>query len=338
MTRRADDPLLQLVESFFGEHLQRVRGASRHTVFAYRDALRLFFCFLAESTGRDITRLRVDDVTVDRVLSFLDYLESERRNGVATRNSRLTALRSFCRYLAHRDPAHAAEYQRILSLPLKKERPRLVTYWEPEEIQVLLRQPDRRTLAGARDFALLIFLYNSGARVSEALAVDGSDLQLRRPRQVRLHGKGSKDRICPLWRDTSSALQRLLQRAQLPLDGPVFRNARGEPLSRDGVAYIITKHYGSAAREQPALRRKRMTPHVIRHSCAVALLQAGLDLTVIRDFLGHASIATTGLYVKANLQMKRRALNAFWERAGLIHGRSTPWKPTPAILAFLASL
>lgn len=340
MRRLADDPLLRLVESFFGEHL-RVHGVSRHTVSAYRDSLRLFFCFLADSTGREITRLRVEDVTVDQVLAFLDYLESDRRNGIGTRNCRLTALRSFCRHLARKDTTHAAEYQRILSLPLKKEPQRPITYLEPEEVQVLLEQPDRGTPAGVRDFALLIFLYNSGARVSEALAVRGSHLQLHRPRQVWLFGKGSKERICPLWRDTSLALQRLLQQqqqAQLPLDGQVFRNTRGEPLSRDGVAYIISKHYQTAAREQRTLRRKRMTPHVMRHSCAVGLLQAGLDLTVIRDYLGHTSVSTTGRYVKTNLQMKRRALNAFWERAGLAHKRSAPWKPTPKILAFLASL
>jgi site-specific recombinase XerD len=337
MTRRTGDPFLQLVKSFFSEHL-RVRGVSRNTQIAYRDALHLFFSFLAESTGREITYLGLDDVTVDQVLSFLDYLESKRRNGVVTRNSRLTAIRSFCRHLARQNPEHAVEYQRILSLPLKKERTRLVTYLEPEEVQVLLRQPDRRTLSGVRDFALLIFLYNSGARVSEALAVRGSDLQLRRPRQVWLHGKGSKDRICPLWQDTSSALRQLLKRTDLPHDGPIFRNARGEPLTRDGIAYIISKHHRSAAREKTTLRRKRMTPHVMRHSCAVGLLQSGADLTVIRDYLGHASIATTGRYVKTNLQMKRHALNAFWQRAGLAPARSTPWKPTPDTLTFLASL
>jgi site-specific recombinase XerD len=327
-----------LVESFFGEYLQSVRGASRHTVLAYRDALRLFFTFLAKTCRREITRLRLDDVTVDRVLAFLDHLESDRRNDVATRNCRLTALRSFCRHVVRQDPARAAQYERILSLPSKKTRQRPVTYLEPEEVQVLLRQPDRRTPAGMRDFALLLFLYNTGARVSEALAVRCDDLELRRPRQVRLHGKGSKDRICPLWRDTASALRKLIEQARLTSDAQLFQSARREPLSRDGVGYIISKHSQSAAREQATLRRKHVTPHVLRHSCAVALLQAGLDLTVIRDFLGHASISTTGRYVTTNLQMKRQVLEAFWRRAGLVHPRASRWKPAPGLLAFLASL
>jgi site-specific recombinase XerD len=271
--RRTQDPLPRLVESFFGEYLQRVRGASRHTVLAYSDALRIFLTFLAKTCRREVTQLRLDDVTVDRVLAFLDHLEADRRNDVATRNCRLTALRSFCRHVVRQDPARAAQYERILSLPSKKTSQRLVTYLEPEEVQVLLRQPDRRTPAGMRDFALLLFLYNTGARVSEALAVRQDDLQLRRPRQVRLHGKGSKDRICPLWKDTASALWRLVEQERLTPDAQLFRSARGEPLSRDGVAYIISKHSQPARREQATLRRKRVTPHVLRHNDGIPIMR-----------------------------------------------------------------
>jgi integrase/recombinase XerD len=174
---------------------------------------------------------------------------------------------------------------------------------------------DQRSRSGERDHALLLFLYNAGARVSEALAVRASDLRLERPRQVRLLGKGRKERICPLWSETASALRRIIRAAKS--DDVLFRNTLGAPLTRDGVAYLLGKYVRLAARQTPALRKRRVTPHVMRHSCAVALLQAGVDVTVIRDFLGHASVATTSRYITTNLQMKREILEAFWKRAGL---------------------
>jgi site-specific recombinase XerD len=336
--RRHSDPLLRLVESFFRDYLQQARGVSRHTVLAYRDALRLFFSFLAEETKRPVAKLALEDLTVDRVLAFLDHLESDRHNSVSTRNVRLTAIRSFFRHLIQQDMLHVGQFQRVLSLPLKKTRPPVISYLEPEEVQVLLRQPDRRIEREARDHALLLFLYNTGSRISEALAVRRDEIQLARPRQVRLHGKGRKDRVCPLWPDTAKALKRLVDDPELPRDAPVFRSTRGGPLSRDGAAHLLRKYLQLAVRQLPNLRRKHVTPHVLRHSCAVALLQAGVDLTVIRDYLGHESIATTGRYTRANLQMKRRVLDAFWKRAGLSPSRDPRWRPAPDLLAFLTSL
>ena len=337
--KRPEDPLLRLVESFFHDYLQRVRGVSRHTVLAYRDALRLFFGFVADAVGRQVASLRVDDLTAEHVLAFLEHLEVGRRNVPSTRNLRLTALRSFCRHVLRQDPTRAGQYQRVLSLPSKKAPPPVVAYLEPEEVRVLLRQPDRRRRNGARDHALLLFLYNTGARISEALAVRGSDLQLARPFQVQLHGKGRKNRICPLWKDTAGAMKRLLQDGSAVTgDGAVFKSARGTPLSRDGADYILQKHFRRAAGERPTLRRKHATPHVLRHSCAVALLQAGVDLSMIRDYLGHESIATTGRYTKTNLKMKRHVLEAFWRRSGLTGVRNPAWRPSNDVLSFLSSL
>jgi site-specific recombinase XerD len=332
------DPLLQLVESFFRGHLQGNRGVSRHTMLAYRDGLRLFLSFVADACGRQVADMRLDDLTVERVIAFLDHLEAARGNVVTTRNLRLTAIRTFFRHLVREDPAHGAQYQRVLSLPLKKTAIPVITYLEPEEMQVLLRQPDRRSVSGARDHALLLFLYNTGARIGEALAMKRTDLQLARPFQVRLHGKGRKDRVCPLWRDTASALARLIDHASSASEMHVFLNARGLPLSRDGAAYLLNKYVHRAARESQSLRRKHVTPHVLRHSCAVALLQAGVDLTVIRDYLGHETIATTGRYTRTNLQMKRRVLDAFWRRAGLKGTKDPRWRPKADILAFLTHL
>jgi len=331
------DPLLRLVESYFDQHLRRVRGASRHTLRAYAHALRLFFSFLAARLRRPIADLSLDDVQADAVLAFLDHVETVRHNTAASRNCRLAAIRGFVAHLLRHDIARAAQYQRIIVIPSKKTRYRPVTYWEPEIVAAILAEPDRATTFGARDHALLLFLYNTGARVSEAIAVRRRDLQLTRPHHVRLHGKGGKERLCPLWPETALALAKLL-----PADDDdasvVFRNRRGDQLSRDGVTYLLAKYARRASRSHPILRRSRISPHVLRHSCAVALLQAGVDVTVIRDYLGHASIATTSRYVTSNLQMKRDVLDAFWQRAGLARGKRGPWKPKPDLLRFLTSL
>lgn len=337
MTRSQKATLLQCVESYFADHLRRVRGASRHTTRTYAQALRLFFVFLADRLRRPIDALGLDDMQADAVLAFLDYIESTRRNTPSTRNSRRAAIRGFAAHLLRHDITRAAQYERILAIPPKKARTRPVTYWEPQVVAAILGEPDRATTAGARDHALLLFLYNTGARVSEALAVRRRDLLLSRPYQVRLHGKGSKDRICPLWADTAAALSRLISRTGAE-DDFLFLSRRGRQLTRDGAAYLLEKYARRASRRHPVLRRSRISPHVLRHSCAVALLQAGVDVTVIRDYLGHASIATTSRYVTSNLQMKRDVLDAFWKQAGLVRGGGAPWRPKPDLLRFLSTL
>lgn len=335
---KGPDPLFRLVETFFREYLQGLRAVSRHTVLAYRDGLRLFFLFVADECGKAVADLRLDDLTAERVIAFLDHLELSRKDAPTTRNLRLTTIRTFVRYIFRSDPSRGEQYQRVLALPLKKTVSPVVTYLEPEEVQVLLRQPDRRRQDEARDYALILFLYNTGARIGEALAVRRSELQLVRPFQVHLHGKGRKDRICPLWPNAVTALKRILECAPSHTNDHVFLSARGEPLSRDGAAYILQKHVNRALDSLPSLDRKHITPHVLRHSCGVALLQSGVDLTVIRDYLGHESVATTGRYTRTNLQMKRRVLNAFWRRAGLDSKRSPRWHPTADLLSFLTQL
>ncbi len=335
--QRKDDALLALVQSFFEEHLRRVTGASEHTVRAYRDALKLFFLFLADTLGRSVADLRLDDVRVESVLAFLQHVESKRGNSAVTRNCRLTAIRSFAEHLLRHDISRAEQYGRILSIPAKRTGSRAISYLEPEEARALIRAVGvATTSASSRDRALLLLLYNTGARVSEALAVRARDLHLVRPRQVRLYGKGGKERICPLWAETVAALRALSPNPDS--NDTLFRNARGGPLTRDGVAYIITKHVRRAAKAHPRLRRHHVTPHVLRHSCAVALLQSGVDVSVIRDYLGHASIATTSRYITTNLEMKRRVLQAFWKRAGLDRTPVPRWRPSAKLLTFLASL
>lgn len=334
---RSIPSLLTLVQSYFQDHLRSVRGASGHTLRAYRDALRLFFLFAAQSLHRAVDELSLEDIRANLVLDFLDHLEEVRGNAASTRNNRLAAIHSFVAHLLRHDLTRAEQYRQILAIPVKRCRFPAPTYLEPQEARALIGQPQPNTVGGARDLALLLFLYNTGARVSEALSVKAEDLHLFRPPQVRLHGKGGKDRLCPLWPETARALRALLQRDNIGL-GEIFRNARGGPLSRDGVAYLLAKHLRRAALAFPNLRHRRVTPHVLRHSCAVALLQAGVDLTVIRDYLGHASVATTGRYLSSNLEMKRKVLQSFWRRAGLTHSPDRSWRPSEETLSFLGSL
>jgi integrase/recombinase XerD len=338
VTRRHNVTLLSLVETYFRTYLAQARGASTHTTRAYRDTLRLLFKFLAEHRRCPVAALTLDDLHVDAILAFLSHLEAKRGNSIASRNLRLAAIRSLFRHLLEHDLMRAGQYQRVLSLPNKRTHLRAAQYLEPQDIKQLLAQPDQSTAAGRRDHALLLFLYNTGARVSEALGVRLEHLSLVSPRYVRLFGKGSKERLCPLWRETIAALMQLPAiRAGRPSDR-VFCNRAGEGLTRDGVAYLLRKYAKMAALTWPALRNRSVTPHVLRHSCAVALLQAGVDITVIRDYLGHASIATTSRYVATNLQMKRDALEQFWNHSGLTSARSRPWKPKSDVLEYLASI
>ena len=285
-----------------------------------------------------MSKLRLDDITENKVLAFLDHLESARRNSVATRNSRLTAIRSFCRYLIRKDTTHGAEYGLIVSIPGKKGPKPTIPYLEPAEVKLLLGQVNQDELLGLRDYTLIQFLYNTGLRVSEALSLSVTALELGAPGQVLVHGKGRKDRVCPLWRSTTALLKRYLARWKLGPESRLFCNARRRPLTTSGVAYILEEHFEAAKKRHPILRTRKITPHVIRHSCACALLQSGVDLVTVRDLLGHESVRTTNRYTKANMKSKRQALEAFWKTVDLSEGQGAPWAPKAELLEILASL
>lgn len=335
---RSPCSLFAHVQSYFTEYLPKQRGASVHTVRAYRDALTMLFKFIAEQRGRGVASLQLDDIDADAVMRFLDHIEAQRSNSAATRNCRRAAIRGFFKHLLRNDLAHSQQYARVLAIPAKKARQRPATYLEAEDVRLIINMPNQRTFDGWRDYALLLFLYNSGARVSEAAGLRWDDLQLAAPRQVRLRGKGKKERQLPLWTETANALHRLRGMSGAAGGQCVFLNRQGQPLTRDGVAYILRKHAASAACDNPVLRHKHITPHVLRHSCAVGHLQSGTDVTVIRDYLGHASVATTGRYITTNLQMKREAMLAFWKKAGIEPANAKTWKPKGDMLAFLQSL
>lgn len=328
--------LAHLLEEFFLNYLPKIRGVSPHTLHSYRDALRLFLSHVAKRRRCTVDRLAVEHLQVTDVLAFLEELEHQRSNSIHTRNCRLIALRCFFKHAARHDPDHAEHYSRILAVATKKAPQRVCVYLEPEEVKVLLNLPDQQSELGRRDYALLLFLYNTGARVSEAMGVRVQDLSLGPPRQVRLHGKGQKERICPLWAQTATAIKRLII-SESPTGAPVFLNQRGQPLTRHGVLRLFRK-YSVQMRRSQSFPRRSLHPHLLRHSCAVALLQAGVDLTVIRDYLGHASTATTNRYVSTNLKMKREALSTFWARAGISKAGSNHWKPSTKLLDLLRSL
>ena len=338
MSRVLSRDLFAHVETYFTEYLPRQRGASVHTTRAYRDALTLLFKFVAEQRGRGIASLQLGDLDADAVTRFLDHIELERSNVPATRNCRRAAIRGFFKHLLRNDVAHSQQYMRVLAIPAKKARQKPATYLEAQDVRLIINMPDRHTHHGWRDYTLLLFLYNCGARVSEVAGLRWDDLQLVAPRQVRLRGKGKKERLLPLWPETANALHRLRGMTRSADQQCVFANRHGQPMTRDGIAYVLAKHAAAAAQANPALQRKRITPHVLRHSCAVALLQSGTDVTVIRDYLGHASVATTGRYITINLQMKRDAMQAFWKKAGIEPASARAWKPKEGLLAFLHSL
>jgi integrase/recombinase XerD len=338
MSRLASRGLFAQVQAYFTEYLPKQRGASVHTVRAYRDALTLLIKFVADQRGRGVASLQLSDIDVDAVTRFLDHIELQRSNTAATRNCPRAAIRGFFKHLLRNDLAHSQQYMRVLAIPAKKARQRPAIYLEADDVRLIINMPDRRTHDGWRDYTLLLFLYNCGARVSEAAGLRWHDLQLTAPRHVRLFGKGKKERLLPLWSETANALHRLRGFGHGADQDCVFLNQHGQPLTRDGIAYVLAKHATAAARANPALQRKRITPHVLRHSCAVAMLQSGADVTVIRDYLGHASVATTGRYITTNLQMKRAAMQAFWKKAGIEPANTKAWRPKADLLAFLRSL
>lgn len=335
---RSPCTLFDHVQSYFTEYLPKQRGASVHTIRAYRDALTLLFKFIAKRRGSGVSSLQLSDIDADAVTGFLDHIEKLRSNSAATRNCRRAAIRGFFKHLLRNDLAHSKQYVQVLAIPAKKARQRPATYLEAEDVRLIINMPDQRTFDGWRDYTLLLFLYNCGARVSEAAGLRWDDLQLSAPRQVRLRGKGKKDRLLPLWTETANALHRLRGMSDTAGGQYVFLNRQGQPMTRDGIAYVLSKYAVAAARNNPVLQHKRITPHVLRHSCAVALLQSGTDITVIRDYLGHASVATTGRYITTNLQMKREAMLAFWKKAGLEPSNAKTWKPKGEMLVFLQSL
>lgn len=330
------DPFPRLLHVFFTEWMVEQRNASVHTVRSYRDTWRLFLRFVAGRLGKPVVRLALNDLTAAEVGAFLRHVEDDRGDTIGTRNCRLSALRSFFGFVAAREPEAIAQCAAILHVPMKKAPVRAPDYLEPEEVRAILSQPDRSTLAGQRDHALLSFLYNTGARIQEALDVTAQAIRFESPACVRLQGKGRKERISPLWPETVELLKALLDRMPRPADAPVFVNRYGAPISASGVRFKLAAYVTAAEKDIPGLAAKRVTPHSFRHATAVHLVAAGVDITVIRSWLGHVSLDTTNHYAQANLETKRRAL----ERVETPDPDGNPpsWRRDQSVLDWLDTL
>jgi site-specific recombinase XerD len=335
----APNALARALRGFFGDHLPGLRGLSPHTIQSYRDALRLFLRFLAAHPVRPVHTLDLGDVTPTQVLAFLADLEATRHNCAATRNARLAALHAFARYVATLAPEHLAQCQQLLAIPCKRTGSRAIAYLDGDELHAMLAALDRRTPAGRRDYALLLTLFNTGARVQEVLDLRPCDLHLQRPLQVRLCGKGRKERLCPLWAQTADALRTLLVETGLDAGSAerLVRNRRGQPLTRFGVRYLLRRDAQRVVPTVPSLARKRVHPHTLRHSAAVHLLQAGVDLVTISHWLGHASIETTNRYAEVDLATKRAAL-AKAGPLGTAASEVAAWHADASILDWLDAL
>lgn len=331
--------LARSLRDFFADHLPRLRGVSPHTVRSYRDTFTLLLRFVAAHHRRAVADLDLEHIGPPEIVAFLQHLEEARGNTAATRNVRLAAIHAFFRYLATRGPEHLEQSQRVLAVPFKRARTRAVAYLDYDEIAAVLAAVDRTKADGERDYALLVTMFNTGARVQEVVDLRPCDLQLLRPAHARLFGKGRKERLCPLWPATTDVLRAYLAARGIATtaDTPLFRNHRGMALTRFGVRYILAQACARAQSRCPSLARKRLHPHTMRHSTAVHLLKAGVDLVTISHWLGHASVTTTNRYASVDLETKRAAISKA-KPVGTAPTSPVIWQTDASVLAWLEAL
>jgi site-specific recombinase XerD len=329
------NPLIgPLIQSFFTQHLPLHKRVSPQTVASYRDTFRLLFQFVQQQTKQEPVTLRITDLDAPTVLSFLESLEAQRHNCVRSRNVRLAAIRTFFRWVALRDPESIALATRVLAIPLKRSEQRIVQALTRTEMEALLNAHDRSTWQGRRDHALLLTLYNSGARVSEITGLQRSQVSLGVSAYLHLHGKGRKERTVPLWPKTGRTLQAWFRELDDQPHTLAFPSVRGTALSRDGVNHLLQRAVARATTGCPSLRERRISPHTFRHTTAMHLLQSGVDISVIALWLGHESIETTHIYLEADLKTKERAL----EKLAPAGATVSRYQAQDEVLAFLATL
>lgn len=326
--------LAPLLEAFFTERLRRQKAASPNTVAAYRDAFRLLLRYAEVSVGKAASDFALTDLDAPLVGAFLDSLEKNRKNSARTRNARLAAIRSFFRFLAPREPAHAAFIQRVLAIPQKRFDRRVVNFLTRPQVDAVVASPDRTCWMGRRDHLLLVLAVETGLRVSEIVRLRIADVVLGASSYLRCFGKGRKERVTPLSRRTAPLMRWWLHERKATPTDPVFPARHGGALSRDAVERLLTKHTSAAAVKCPALKSKTVSPHVLRHTAAVNLLQAGVDRAVIALILGHESVDTTQMYLDADLATKERALS----RTAPFGAKQGRFQPGDALLAFLHAL
>jgi site-specific recombinase XerD len=334
-------PIGPILQSFVVDYLQALKGLRPLSVRSYRDTMRLFLAFVASERRRKISRLFVEDFTYESAQRFLRHLEERRRNSVRTRNQRLATVRSFFDYLASRIPERVADAERVAAIPTKRTPPPETRFLERDDVQRLLAALPSKGSRALRDRVLLLFLYNTGARVQETADLRVGQLDLDGTLRVRLHGKGDKWRVCPLWRETAQQLRNLLsQRENTAPDASVFCGSRGRPLTRFGIYKIVRRHARLIERTGHKMNTRNISPHVFRHTAAVHLLESGVEVNVIRGWLGHVSLETTNRYAEINTPMKEAALRACEPASELSAAfpRNPVWRDDAALLAWLDSL
>lgn len=323
-----------LLQAFFTDRLARQRRASPHTVAAYRDTFRLLFAFAEQRLGKSPTELTITDLDAQVIGDFLHHLEAQRHNSIRTRNARLAAIRSFCQYASQQEPACLESIRRVLAIPQKRFDRHQVDFLTPNEVTALLEAVDRQTWLGQRDYTLLVLAIESGMRVSELTALRCRDIVLGTGAHVRCQGKGRKERCTPMTNETARTVAAWRQQFEGRDDAPLFPSLRGGQLSSDALQRLVAKYVKVARQQTPSLRDKKVTPHVLRHTAAVRLLQAGVDRAVIALWLGHEQLETTQIYLAADLSMKERAL----ARTAPITSQAGRYRPSDPLLAFLQSL
>jgi site-specific recombinase XerD len=328
--------LANLLHAFFYDWLQEQRDASRCTVIAYRDAWRLFLRFVAARQKRSVATLQLEHLTQGEVLAFLHHLEHERHASVTTRNSRLAALRSFFTFVAEREPLAVRQCAEILLVPFKRAPVPAVKYLEPAEATALLEEPDRLTRGGQRDHLLLSLMYNTGARIQELLSLRPQDICLKPLPYLRVLGKGKKERITPIWPETATVLKTFMHQRNAAPNEPLFLNRYGKPLGAAGFRFRLRKYAGRVRAKVPSISRQHVSPHLFRHTTGVRLLAAGVDSTVIRDWLGHARLDTTNRYARATLDVLRKALEQADPK--LRTHKPPRWKREAGLMDWLDSL
>ncbi|HEX2288794.1 MAG TPA: tyrosine-type recombinase/integrase [Pseudonocardiaceae bacterium] len=326
--------LAPTLQAFFTDRLVAQKNASGHTVASYRDTLRLLLVFTAERTGTQPARMQVEDLQAPLIGAFLNHLEHERGNSVRSRNTRLAAIHSLFRYAALRLPDHADLIARVLAIPPKRCDHAVVSFLDKREIEALLDAPDTSRWIGRRDRALLMLTVQTGLRVSELTGLRCRDVHLGHGAHVRCLGKGRKQRCTPLTSQTVAVLQAWLRERQGQPNDPLFPTSHGRTLSCDAVAWLLSKHAATAQQRCPSIGTKTITPHVLRHSCAMTLLRAGVDTSVIALWLGHEKTDTVQIYVHADLALKERAL----ARTTPLGAKPGRYRPPDALLTFLEGL
>lgn len=328
------------VRRFLLENLVADRNLSPNTQKSYRDTIRLLFAFVAERHSTDPTSVTVELVDAAVVRGFLVHLENDRCNSISTRNQRLAALHSLFRFIGRLVPELVDHAAQIQAIPLRHTHEPVMDYLDKCEIDALLAVPDRCRAQGRRDYAILLFLYNTGGRATEVAQVTIAALKLAPSPSVRFYGKGRKFRTCPLWQHTAKTLRELLgARINGPREAPIFLNVRGQPITRHGVHALVARATGQAAEAVPSLQNKRVSPHTIRHTTAVHLLRAGVDINTIRAWLGHVSLETTNRYAEVDLEMKAKALETCAVAGQDPAPKSAPgWHADSELMSFLVSL